>query len=92
MTDKPILRLTLTQLVGPSAVVVAPQWLTGRLWRQALADDRLEHVRVRVAPGRIGVALFLLAAEETAARRSARSICARALDTSDELRDWRLAE
>ncbi|MFD8480472.1 hypothetical protein [Kitasatospora sp. NPDC059673] len=87
-----LLRLTLTQLVGPSATVVAPQWLTGHLWCHARAGDRLEHVRVRVAPGRIGVALFLLAAEQSGARQSARSICARALDASDELRDWRLAE
>ncbi|MFF2548055.1 hypothetical protein ACFVUY_36590 [Kitasatospora sp. NPDC058063] len=92
MSDKPILHLTLTRLVGPPALLVAPQWLTGHLWCQARAADRLEHVRVRVTPGRIGVALFLLAAEEADARRSARFICARALETSDELRDWRLAE
>jgi hypothetical protein len=92
MSDKPILRLTVTQLVGPTALVVAAQWLTGHLWCQARAEDRLEHVRVRVTPGRIGVALFLLAAEDRGARLSARSICARALDASDELRDWHLAE
>ncbi|MEV7214534.1 hypothetical protein AB0O31_15745 [Kitasatospora cineracea] len=93
MSDKPILRLTVTRLVGPAAAPeVAPQWLTGHLWGQARAEDRLEHVRVRVTPGRIGVALFLLAAEDRGARRSARSICARALDASDELRDWHLAE
>ncbi|MGW4380588.1 hypothetical protein [Kitasatospora sp. NPDC004531] len=92
MSDKPILRLTVTRLVGPDTALVAPRWLTGQLWSQSRADDRLEHVRVRVAPGRIGVALFLLAAEDGGARLSARSICARALDASDELRDWRLAE
>ncbi|MEU1289952.1 hypothetical protein [Kitasatospora sp. NPDC005856] len=92
MFDKPVLRLAVTRLVGPTASVVAPQWLTGYLWSQARADDRLEHVRVRVAPGRIGVALFVLAAEDTGARLSARSICARALEASDELRDWRLAD
>ncbi|MBD0669720.1 hypothetical protein [Streptomyces sp. CBMA156] len=88
----PVLRLTLTQLVGPAAAAVAPQWLTGHLWRQARAGDRLEHVRVRVTPGRIGVALFLLAADEAGARRTARFLCTRALGEAYELRDWRLAE
>ncbi len=92
MMDQPVLRLTLTHLVGPADAVVAPQWLTEHLWCQARAVDRLEHVRVRVAPGRIGVAMFVLAADEFGAVRSARAVCARALGASGELRGWRFAE
>ncbi|MFE4856334.1 hypothetical protein [Streptomyces sp. NPDC056670] len=72
--------------------VVDHHLLGDLLWVVADVGDRLEHVYVQAAPGRLGVVLYLLADSPRSARPVALAICRRALRTSPLLRGWRVAE
>ncbi|MFE0045520.1 hypothetical protein [Streptomyces albireticuli] len=55
------------------------------LWVAATAEDRLEHISVRCAPGRLHLGIFTL---EPPGAAAALDICRRALAMSPLLRDW----
>ncbi|MFE5868453.1 hypothetical protein ACFQ6V_07335 [Streptomyces roseifaciens] len=58
------------------------------LWAAAAAEDRLEHISTRCAPGRLHLGIFTTALSEAAAEAAALGICRRAPATSPLLRDW----
>lgn len=58
------------------------------LWVAAAAEDRLEHISVRSAPGRIHLGIFTTAPPEAVAGTVALGICRRALAMSPLLCGW----
>ncbi|MEX2984308.1 hypothetical protein [Streptomyces sp. C36] len=85
------MRLTAITLTatGPGArqVLDAAQ-VSAVLWVAAVAEDRLEHVSIRCAPGHVHLGIFTLARSEATAAAAALGICRRALAMSPLLRDW----
>ncbi|MCD9141331.1 hypothetical protein [Streptomyces albireticuli] len=85
------MRLTVITLAATGTG--APQVLDGAqvsdlLWVAATAEDRLEHISVRCAPGRLHLGIFTLEPPGAAAGAAALDICRRALAMSPLLRDW----
>ncbi|MEU1671203.1 hypothetical protein ABZ752_04110 [Streptomyces roseifaciens] len=85
------MRLTVITLAATGAG--ARQVLDGAqvaavLWVAATAEDLLEHISTRCAPGRLHLGIFTTARSEAAAEAAALGICRRALAMSPLLRDW----
>ncbi len=78
------------QLVGPASTPIDPQLLAYVIRSHAGPADRVEHLRVHVEPGRIGLALFLLAESEADAELAAHQLCRRALEDTPLLAQWQL--
>ncbi|MER5637889.1 hypothetical protein ABT095_13145 [Kitasatospora sp. NPDC002227] len=84
------MHLITLQLSGPAGVLLDPELLAELIDSHSEASDRLEHLRARSAPGRVDLALFLLADDELAADRAARAVCRRAIERTHWLTAWQL--
>ncbi|MFE0458541.1 hypothetical protein ACFW1A_04660 [Kitasatospora sp. NPDC058965] len=84
------MHLITTQLVGPASTPIDPQLLAYVIRSHAEPADRVEHLRVHVEPGRIGLAVFLLADNEADAEQATRRLCHRALENTPLLAQWHL--
>ncbi|GIG62989.1 hypothetical protein Lfu02_73610 [Longispora fulva] len=85
------LHLITLALAGPTDAQPDPTAVTEQLWARCRPEDRIEHFRVRIDPGHIDVAVFVLAESRSAGLDTARALCARALEHSPELSRWLLA-
>ncbi|MFE0459606.1 hypothetical protein ACFW1A_10135 [Kitasatospora sp. NPDC058965] len=81
--------LIVLQLHGPGTDFPDPARLTETLASLTESGDRVEHLRVLCGPGRIDLAVFLLATSARTAEVVARALCLRAL-ALPELLLWQL--
>jgi hypothetical protein len=79
-------------LTGPDTRRPDPDEIVALIQEHAEPVDQVEHVRVRVQPGRIDIAFFLLAREPRFARQAAQVICRRVLVHTVWLTEWRLTD
>ncbi|MFE0461014.1 hypothetical protein ACFW1A_17370 [Kitasatospora sp. NPDC058965] len=77
-------------LTGPDFPEPDEAAVTELIQSHAEPADRVEHLRVQGRPGRLDLALFLLADDRSAAEHTARALCLRALRSAPWLADWRL--
>jgi hypothetical protein len=84
------MHLITTQLVGPTSASIDPQLLAYVIRSHAEPADQLEHLRVHAEPGRIGLAVFLLAESEADAELATHQLCRRALEGTPLLAQWQL--
>ncbi|WP_035841484.1 hypothetical protein [Kitasatospora azatica] len=76
------------RLTGPDTASVDPDCLTALIESLIEPADGVEHLRVLCRPGRIDLAVFVLAGSAGAAGRAAHALCRRVV-AEPPLADWR---
>jgi hypothetical protein len=95
--------ITLHRRDGASAGRVPAEVVTDLLWLYASAQDRIEHIRVHVAPSRMIVVFFTLDSEQTVRvggprplghscrpEEPLRSLCRRMIRASSLMPGWQV--
>ncbi|MFD8012321.1 hypothetical protein [Streptomyces sp. NPDC058955] len=72
-----MVRVLLTGQAGVPGLAALPSLIHDLLWAHAVPADGLEHVRIRPLPGGLDVVLFLKAATDETALRSAEALLER---------------
>jgi hypothetical protein len=78
--------------IAPPATPPPASEFARRIWAQASAADRVQHVRVRSGEARLDIGILLMAVSDDKARAVGARICTAALAAGPDTHGWTLQQ